>query len=97
MDLFDPKPKLNELDGEPLPDSLLEDVKFAFIQKESARLMGSPRTFEKYGQCGMDISDLLPHLTRVQAINFRISRCFRNHQIFLVIYVLLLCRSKTLK
>jgi len=63
MDLFDPKPKLNELDGQPMPDSMLEAVKFAFIQKESARLMGSPRTFKKYGQCGMDISDLLPHLT----------------------------------
>jgi len=63
MDLFDPKPKLNELDGQPLPDSMLKDVKFAFIQKESARLMGSPRRFEKYGQCGMELSDLLPHLS----------------------------------
>lgn len=63
MDLFDPKPKLNELDGQPLPDSLLEKVKFAFIQKEAARLMGSPRTFKKYGQCGMELSDLLPHLS----------------------------------
>ncbi len=63
MDLFDPKPKLNELDGQPMPDSLLEGVKFAFTQKDSARLMGSPRTFKKYGQCGMDMSDLLPHLS----------------------------------
>ncbi|MBP6602994.1 MAG: DUF1501 domain-containing protein [Verrucomicrobiales bacterium] len=63
MDLFDPKPKLNELDGQPMPDSLLEGVKFAFTQKESARLLGSPRTFQKYGQCGMDMSDLLPHLS----------------------------------
>ena len=35
MDLFDPKPKLNELDGQPMPDSLLEGVKFAFTQKEN--------------------------------------------------------------
>lgn len=63
MDLFDPKPKLNELDGQPMPDSLLDGVKFAFTQKDSARLMGSPRTFRKYGQCGMDMSDLLPHLS----------------------------------
>src|SRR5688572_11396159 len=62
MDLFDPKPKLNEQDGQKLPDSLLEKVRFAFIQKEGARLMGSPRTFKKYGQCGMDFSDLLPHI-----------------------------------
>ena len=62
MDLFDPKPKLNELNGQKLPDSLLEKVRFAFIQKEGARLLGSPRTFTRYGQCGMEISDLLPHI-----------------------------------
>ncbi len=63
MDLFDPKPRLNELDGQPMPESLLNEIKFAFIQKESARLMGSPRKFQKYGECGMDLSDLLPHLS----------------------------------
>jgi hypothetical protein len=62
MDLFDPKPKLNELDGEPVPDSLVENVQFAFIQKEGARLMGTPRTFRKHGECGMEFSDLLPHV-----------------------------------
>ena len=64
MDLFDPKPKLNELDGQPMPESLLKDVKFAFAQKESARLMGSPRRFQKHGECGMNMSDLLPHLSK---------------------------------
>ena len=62
LDLFDPKPKLNELNGQKLPDSMTEKVRFAFIQKEGARLLGSPRTFKKYGQCGMDLSDFLPHL-----------------------------------
>jgi hypothetical protein len=63
MDLFDPKPKLNELDGQPMPESLLNEIKFAFIQKDSARLMGTPRRFRRYGECGMDLSDLLPHLS----------------------------------
>ncbi len=63
MDLFDQKPKLNELDGQPMPESMLKEIKFAFIQKESARLMGSPRTFRCYGECGMELSDLLPHLS----------------------------------
>ncbi len=62
MDLFDPKPKLNQLHGQPLPDSMIENVRFAFIQKESARIMGSPRTFKPHGQCGMELSDLLPHI-----------------------------------
>ncbi len=62
MDLFDPKPKLNELDGQPLPDSMVENAQFAFLQKETARLMGTPRRFRKRGECGMEISELLPHL-----------------------------------
>src|SRR3954466_2526884 len=62
MDLFDPKPKLKELNGQKLPESLTKQVRFAFIQKESAVLMGSPRQFQKYGQCGMELSDLLPHI-----------------------------------
>lgn len=62
IDLFDPKPKLNELDGDRLPDEMTEKVRFAFIQKETARLMGTPRTFQKYGQCGMDFCDLLPNI-----------------------------------
>ncbi len=62
MDLFDPKPELNRLDGQPLPESMLENVRFAFIKKESARLMGTPRKFVRYGQCGMEMSDLLPNI-----------------------------------
>jgi hypothetical protein len=62
IDLFDPKPKLNELHGQPLPESMTKNVRFAFIQKESAVLLGCPRTFQKHGQCGMELSDLLPHL-----------------------------------
>jgi hypothetical protein len=63
LDLFDPKPKLNELHGEPLPESFTRNVRFAFIKKETALVMGSPRTFRPYGQCGMELSDLLPHLS----------------------------------
>jgi hypothetical protein len=62
LDLFDPKPKLNELDGQPLPKEMLDKVRFAFIKKDSAVLLGSPRTWSKHGQCGMDFSDFLPHL-----------------------------------
>ncbi|MCC6489285.1 MAG: DUF1501 domain-containing protein [Candidatus Hydrogenedentes bacterium] len=62
IDLFDPKPKLNELDGQPLPESMTENVRFAFIQKETAVIRGCHRTFTPYGQCGMELSDLLPHI-----------------------------------
>ncbi|MSR60383.1 MAG: DUF1501 domain-containing protein [Planctomycetaceae bacterium] len=62
IDLFDQKPKLNELNGKPLPESMTQKVRFAFLQKETATLMGSPRTFAQHGQCGMELSDFLPHL-----------------------------------
>jgi hypothetical protein len=62
IDLWDPKPKLNELDGQPLPESFTKDVRFAFIKKETAALQGSKRKFSKHGQCGMEFSDLTPHL-----------------------------------
>lgn len=63
LDLFEPKPKLNELHGKPLPAEMLDKVRFAFIKKESAVLMGSPRKWSKHGECGMDFSDFLPQLS----------------------------------
>jgi len=62
LDLYDPKPKLNELHGQKLPESMTANVRFAFIKKETAVLWGSKRTFAKHGQCGMELSDFLPHL-----------------------------------
>ncbi|MEX2118692.1 MAG: DUF1501 domain-containing protein [Pirellulales bacterium] len=62
LDLFDPKPKLAELDGQPLPESLAANVRFAFVKKDTARFLASPRKFSRHGQCGMEISELLPHL-----------------------------------
>jgi hypothetical protein len=62
IDLFDPKPKLQEQHGQQLPPSLTEKVRFAFLKKETAVLWGSKRKFTRHGQCGMELSDFLPHL-----------------------------------
>lgn len=62
IDLFDPKPKLNEMHGRKLPKSILDKARFAFIKPDSAVLMGSPRIFSRHGQSGMEFSDLLPHI-----------------------------------
>ena len=62
LDLFDPKPKLNELDGKKMDGSLLEGKRFAFIKKESAVLMGSNRKFTQHGNSGMWFSDLVPNI-----------------------------------
>ena len=65
LDLFDEKPVLKERHGEPLPASMLEKVRFAFIKKDKALLQGSPYKFSKHGESGMNLSELLPHLGSV--------------------------------
>ena len=35
VDLLDPKPRLKELDGQAIPDSMTHNVRFAFLQKEA--------------------------------------------------------------
>jgi hypothetical protein len=65
VDLFDPKPKLNELHGQKLPESMTKNVRFAFLKKDTATLMGTKRKFFPRGQCGMELSELLPHLGTV--------------------------------
>ncbi len=62
IDLFDPKPKLRELHGQALPESMTKNVRFAFIKKETAVLWGSKREFTKHGECGMELSDFLPQI-----------------------------------
>ena len=64
IDLFDPKPMLNKHHGEPIPEAIAKDAKFAFVQKESARLQGSPFQFQAYGNSGIELSELLPNLGR---------------------------------
>jgi len=43
MDLFDPKPKLIELDGQKLPESMTKNIRFAFLQKDTAAILASHR------------------------------------------------------
>ncbi len=63
LETFDPKPLLNELDGQPRPKEFGE-AKYQFVAKE-ARLLGSKRTFARYGESGIEVSDLFPHVAKV--------------------------------
>jgi hypothetical protein len=60
LELFDPKPKLIELHGQPTPDSFLKGKRFSFL-KGVPPLLGSARKFERAGQSGSWLSELLPH------------------------------------
>jgi hypothetical protein len=56
IDLLDPKPALAKWHGTPLPPSMTKNFKFAFI-KPNAKVLGSKRTFSRYGQSGAEFSD----------------------------------------
>ena len=60
METFDAKPLLNKLDGQKRPAEFGE-AKYQFISAQ-AKLMGTKRTFKKYGQSGIEVSDLLPQI-----------------------------------
>ncbi len=62
VELFDPKPKLVELTGQPLPESLLANEQFFAVQPDKSMLMGSSFRFRRYGRCGTEMSELLPHV-----------------------------------
>jgi len=61
VDLFDPKPELTRLSGTDYPG----DVVFSFVNRASKALFGSPWKFSKHGQCGTEISELLPELGEI--------------------------------
>jgi hypothetical protein len=65
IDLFDPKPKLNELDGKEIPKELLKNHQQFALIRGTPNLKGSPYTFCQHGESGTLISELMPHLSKV--------------------------------
>lgn len=66
LELFDNKPKLTELSGQPIPQSFIEGKRFAFMDSSHRiDLLGSKRPFARYGECGAWVSDLLPHTATI--------------------------------
>jgi hypothetical protein len=60
MDLFDPKPKLNELAGQPLPESFGKVI--TAMGESGSPLLGSNRTWKQHGESGIWVSDWLPEI-----------------------------------
>jgi hypothetical protein len=61
MDLFDPKPMLQKYDGQKFPG----EIKYDNLAQASSKVFGSPWKFSQHGQCGMELSELLPYLSEV--------------------------------
>jgi hypothetical protein len=62
IETFDPKPLLNELDGQPRPASFGK-AEYQFIQND-AKLLGSFAKFKRHGESGIEVSDLFPHCAK---------------------------------
>jgi len=63
LDLFDYKPQLAKLEGKPIPPEVIRGQRYAFIRPEAA-VLGPRFKFAKHGQCGVELSEVLPHLAR---------------------------------
>lgn len=61
MDLFDPKPELTKWHGKPYPGGDLE----VHFDKQKGNVLGSPYQFNKSGQCGMELCEILPHTSKI--------------------------------
>ncbi|QDV50024.1 DUF1501 domain-containing protein [Gimesia fumaroli] len=61
MDLTDPKPELTKFSG----TDFKGDIQFSFVNQASKKLLGSPWKFHKHGECGTEVSELLPHLGEI--------------------------------
>jgi len=64
LELFEDKPKLRELDGKPIPPSVIAGQRYAFIQPDAA-VLAPQFSFQKHGESGAELSDRLPHLAKV--------------------------------
>jgi hypothetical protein len=56
VDSFDPKPMLDKYHGQPLPGG------FVATERKTGALLKSPFAFKKYGESGMEVSELFPYL-----------------------------------
>jgi hypothetical protein len=64
IDSFDPKPALTELNGKTMPASF-GAVQLQFTNASEAPLLASRRTFKKYGQSGLEVSDLFANVAEL--------------------------------
>ena len=65
IDTFDPKPKLVELDGKIMDWSKEKKTDQPGLFAKPRKFVGSPFQFKKYGQCGREVSELLPHTAKL--------------------------------
>ena len=64
LEMFDFKPQLAKFDGTMPPPELLKGYRAAFIDPNS-QLLGPKLEPAKHGQCGAELSELIPHTASI--------------------------------
>jgi uncharacterized protein (DUF1501 family) len=67
MDLFDPKPKLRQMNGQEIPKSIIGSQRLTTMTRsqQTHPLAGSRFSFAPRGDCGLEVSELLPHTASI--------------------------------
>lgn len=60
IDLFDYKPALAKLDGKDFPAA--DAIQYDNPAQASKRVLGPAWKFKKYGRCGMEMAEIIPHI-----------------------------------
>jgi len=60
LETFDHKPKLAELDGQPMPESFTKGQPIAQLQGKELKCLGPQIEFNRHGQSGQEVSEFLP-------------------------------------
>ncbi len=76
IDLFDPKPRLNEMAGKPLPESFGPII--TPMGEYDAPLMASKRKWKQYGESGLWFSDWVPHMAQCADDWMVVRSCWGN-------------------
>ena len=61
VDLLDPKPELSRRSGQDYPG----EITYSFVNRASKKLFGTPWKFQRHGQSGIEVSELLPHFAGI--------------------------------
>ncbi|MGH9162107.1 MAG: DUF1501 domain-containing protein [Vicinamibacteraceae bacterium] len=80
LESFDPKPKLAELHGQPMPASITKGQQLAQLQGQELLCMGPQFPFRRVGQSGLEISGLFPYTAQI-ADDICVIRSMQTEQI----------------
>src|SRR5690242_1567880 len=62
LETFDFKPKLAQMDGQPMPESMTAGQQLAQLQGEKLVCWGPQTGFKRFGRCGAEMTELFPHV-----------------------------------